>query len=575
MTRDGDMMGTLAYMSPEQMLGRAVDFRTDIFAVGAVAYELLAYQRAFRKPDPTDSTPYQRHPDDEPQPIAELCPGLPPALELIVARALAKRPEDRFGDLEEARAALREVRRGIEPDLTLQPTPGRRPAEGRPPSSSGSPRERTARERITEAESKFSRGDIGGAATLVQQVLELDPRNETALGLAARLQAAAASATIVLSRSLPRDAPVEQRGSDLGPIADAVTTPLPTPHRRTGTVAVAAAVLIAMVALGAWLFMRREPVATQQAVVTQSPRVTEAQPSTTAGAPPPAPIERPPSAKPIDTPAAPSDPSVAKSNDARVRSTARQIAQDALDGMAAAERAARAQNAPELSRATFDQASRSKRLAEQAMARDDYTEVGAQALRAIQNYRLAASEAIATAAATQTAIQTAPSPAVTNPPVGTSPAPTNPSTSSAASPPVTPAKNEPPPVTPTTPTLLDRERPGILATLNRYQAAYRERSVKALAAVYPSIPRETRQALDRAFTRDCRDYDVTFGNMLLALNADDPTYATVTVRSTYTCQPKGAQAAQPQSIQELFVLRKLGDGWLIDSAGVMDTNRRQ
>jgi hypothetical protein len=98
--------------------------------------------------------------------------------------------------------------------------------------------------------------------------------------------------------------------------------------------------------------------------------------------------------------------------------------------------------------------------------------------------------------------------------------------------------------------------------------------VKSLVTVYPSLPRETRQALDRAFSRDCRDYDVTFGNMQLALNADDPTYATVTVRAVYTCQPRTAQAAQPQAVQELFVLRKLGEGWLIDSAGTMDTARR-
>ena len=89
--------------------------------------------------------------------------------------------------------------------------------------------------------------------------------------------------------------------------------------------------------------------------------------------------------------------------------------------------------------------------------------------------------------------------------------------------------------------------------------------MKSLVAVYPSLPRESRQALERAFGRDCRDYDVTFGNIELALSPEDPTYATVTVRSIYTCQPKTAQAAQPQVVQDFFVLRKLGDGWLIDS----------
>ena len=60
--------------------------------------------------------------------------------------------------------------------------------------------------------------------------------------------------------------------------------------------------------------------------------------------------------------------------------------------------------------------------------------------------------------------------------------------------------------------------------------------------------------------------------MQAALN-DDPSSATVTVRTTYTCQPKGAQGAQQASIQEVFLLRKLADAWLIESAGTMDAPR--
>jgi len=79
--------------------------------------------------------------------------------------------------------------------------------------------------------------------------------------------------------------------------------------------------------------------------------------------------------------------------------------------------------------------------------------------------------------------------------------------------------------------------------------------------------REDRQRLEKNF-RNCRDYDVTFGNMQPALN-DDPTFATVTVRTTYLCQPKSGQAEQPQSVQDVFLLRKLGDAWLIDSIGLI------
>jgi hypothetical protein len=129
------------------------------------------------------------------------------------------------------------------------------------------------------------------------------------------------------------------------------------------------------------------------------------------------------------------------------------------------------------------------------------------------------------------------------------------------------------PVAAAPPTALDTERSGIMRALTRYQDAYRERSVKLLRDVYPSLPRETGQRLDRSFN-DCRAFDVSFLNPQVALAPDDPTSATVNVRSTYTCQPKSRQPAQPASVQDVFLLRKLGDAWLIENAGVMDTGRR-
>ena len=72
---------------------------------------------------------------------------------------------------------------------------------------------------------------------------------------------------------------------------------------------------------------------------------------------------------------------------------------------------------------------------------------------------------------------------------------------------------------------LDAERSGIMRALARYQDAYRERSVKLLRDIYPSLPRETGQKLDRSFD-DCRAYEVTFLNPQVALAPDDPTSAT-------------------------------------------------
>ena len=113
----------------------------------------------------------------------------------------------------------------------------------------------------------------------------------------------------------------------------------------------------------------------------------------------------------------------------------------------------------------------------------------------------------------------------------------------------------------------------MVRAMNRYQDAYRERSVKALKAVYPSLPREMEQQLDRAFSRDCGAYDFTYLNPRFAFTADDPTSATVTALTTYTCQPKSGRAAAGVSGQEVFLLRKAGDTWLIDRA-IMDPRAR-
>ena len=121
MTRDGAMIGTPSHMSPEQLLGRPVDHRSDIFSVGLVAYELLAYQRAF--PGTIADGLIHKLANENPAPLLELCPGLPPRLDAIVGRALAKRPDDRFADLGEALEALREVSRSLDPSAMVQPRP--------------------------------------------------------------------------------------------------------------------------------------------------------------------------------------------------------------------------------------------------------------------------------------------------------------------------------------------------------------------------------------------------------------------------------------------------------------------
>ena len=100
-TRQGAILGTVAYMSPEQADGRPVDARSDVFSLGAVLYEMLAGRRPFEGDSYLQTlTAILR---DSPPPLRTVRPDVPVNLERIVSRCLEKRPEDRFpsaGELE-------------------------------------------------------------------------------------------------------------------------------------------------------------------------------------------------------------------------------------------------------------------------------------------------------------------------------------------------------------------------------------------------------------------------------------------------------------------------------------------
>ena len=103
-TEPGTVMGTVGYMSPEQIRGLGVDGRTDIFAFGAVLYEMLAGQRAFEKP--TSAETMAAILNERPPAISELAPNTPPALVRIVTRCLEKDPEQRFQSASDLAFAL-------------------------------------------------------------------------------------------------------------------------------------------------------------------------------------------------------------------------------------------------------------------------------------------------------------------------------------------------------------------------------------------------------------------------------------------------------------------------------------
>jgi len=93
-TTPGTVLGTVGYMSPEQVRGLALDHRTDIFSFGAILYEMLTGRRAFRGGSHVETM--NAILKEDPQDFAEINPNLPGSLDRIVRRCMEKLPADRF-----------------------------------------------------------------------------------------------------------------------------------------------------------------------------------------------------------------------------------------------------------------------------------------------------------------------------------------------------------------------------------------------------------------------------------------------------------------------------------------------
>jgi eukaryotic-like serine/threonine-protein kinase len=105
LTQDGTIIGTPAYMSPEQCRGDEVDARSDLFSAGSVLYELLSGTRAFTGRNSTEVT--QRLLNVEPRDLTEFVPGVPVALAAALRRAMAKTKEVRYASAKVMADALR------------------------------------------------------------------------------------------------------------------------------------------------------------------------------------------------------------------------------------------------------------------------------------------------------------------------------------------------------------------------------------------------------------------------------------------------------------------------------------
>ncbi len=124
-TQAGEILGTPAYMAPEQVLGRSVDGRSDLFSLGVILYELATRQRPFS--GESLATIFHSITHEDPRNPEDLNPGLPRDLSAVILKCLSKEPEQRYSSCHELSEALRNCLRERDADTVTIPSAAAEP----------------------------------------------------------------------------------------------------------------------------------------------------------------------------------------------------------------------------------------------------------------------------------------------------------------------------------------------------------------------------------------------------------------------------------------------------------------
>ena len=154
-TQTGMLLGTFAYMSPEQYHGEHADARSDIWSFGVLLYELLAYQRPFRGSTPASLM--HSICQQEPIPLQEASPECPAALEKVIQKVLRKSPDERYQSMEEVLLDLDPICKSLQSESVVA--------------------------LVEQARNLSEQGDYSQSRDLLRQALQIDSTNTQARNL--------------------------------------------------------------------------------------------------------------------------------------------------------------------------------------------------------------------------------------------------------------------------------------------------------------------------------------------------------------------------------------------------------
>jgi serine/threonine-protein kinase len=326
-TQAGVLVGTINYMSPEQVLGTGVDHRSDIFAVGLVAYELLCGRQAF--PGTMKDGLLKRIPAAEIEPLTSVLPGVDADVAAIVEHALQKEPADRYQELARMRNDLTKVRQRVEvleerAAASAVAASAETALISEEPTAAGvvlpPPRQETP-EFLVDAERAIADGNYRFALTIAGRAAAMNPADRYPSSIVARAEAG------LLERGRANEGsgsfPPGRGGSSTAsaPAPTPALTPsaVAPPSRMANFLAIAVAVMALLVAgFAVWSQVKTRDTRTNAPELDANPRAPDKRASASDSAPPnttTAPSASPssqttPAQPPVTDPPAPSAPPV-------------------------------------------------------------------------------------------------------------------------------------------------------------------------------------------------------------------------------------------------------------------------